>query len=219
MPPAVAQGRVVFGTHDGRVIAARTSDGVVVWTRELHGCIASSPRFARASSTSAGRAPRLRQAEGRNGRGRRARPAHGTGALEVRRRERRGEPGDRGEQAVLLGLPEPQGVDRLRDETRTEQARRLELRPGHEDRVEPDAPRATALHRRLRPERLRLRRLERAAQVPDERLRRRHGDARPAEPAQPRPAAIVDRGRLLRDAGGRLSPHLRRRHRRRVLGL
>jgi outer membrane protein assembly factor BamB len=43
MPPAVAQGRVVFGTHDGRVIAARTSDGVVVWTRELHGCIASSP--------------------------------------------------------------------------------------------------------------------------------------------------------------------------------
>ena len=43
MPPAVAQGRVVFGTHDGTVIAARTSDGGVVWSRELHGCIASSP--------------------------------------------------------------------------------------------------------------------------------------------------------------------------------
>jgi outer membrane protein assembly factor BamB len=43
MPPAVAQGRVVFGTHDGTVIAARTSDGAVVWSKELHGCIASSP--------------------------------------------------------------------------------------------------------------------------------------------------------------------------------
>jgi outer membrane protein assembly factor BamB len=43
MPPAVAQGRVVFGTHDGSVIAARTSDGAVVWSTELHGCIASSP--------------------------------------------------------------------------------------------------------------------------------------------------------------------------------
>jgi outer membrane protein assembly factor BamB len=43
MPPAVAQGRVVFGTHDGTVIAARTSDGAVVWSKELHRCIASSP--------------------------------------------------------------------------------------------------------------------------------------------------------------------------------
>jgi outer membrane protein assembly factor BamB len=43
MPPAVAQGRVVFGTHDGTVIAARTSDGVVAWTTAIHGCIASSP--------------------------------------------------------------------------------------------------------------------------------------------------------------------------------
>jgi outer membrane protein assembly factor BamB len=43
MPPAVAHGRIVFGTHDGTVIAARSSDGAVVWTRELHGCIASSP--------------------------------------------------------------------------------------------------------------------------------------------------------------------------------
>ncbi len=43
MPPAVAQGRVVFGTHDGTVIAARTSDGAMVWSTDLHGCIASSP--------------------------------------------------------------------------------------------------------------------------------------------------------------------------------
>ncbi len=43
MPPAVAGGFVVFGTHDGTVIAARTSDGAVVWSADLHGCIASSP--------------------------------------------------------------------------------------------------------------------------------------------------------------------------------
>jgi outer membrane protein assembly factor BamB len=43
MPPAVAQGRVVFGTHDGTVIAARTQDGAIAWSTELHGCIASSP--------------------------------------------------------------------------------------------------------------------------------------------------------------------------------
>ena len=43
MPPAVAQGRVVFGTHDGTVVAARTRDGVVQWSTELNGCIASSP--------------------------------------------------------------------------------------------------------------------------------------------------------------------------------
>ena len=43
MPPAVAQGRVVFGTHDGTVIAARTSDGTIVWSKDLRGCIASSP--------------------------------------------------------------------------------------------------------------------------------------------------------------------------------
>ena len=43
MPPAVAQGRVVFGTHDGRVIAAQSLDGTIEWSTELHGCIASSP--------------------------------------------------------------------------------------------------------------------------------------------------------------------------------
>lgn len=43
MPPAVAQGRLVFGTHDGTVIAARTRDGATLWSTEIHGCIASSP--------------------------------------------------------------------------------------------------------------------------------------------------------------------------------
>jgi outer membrane protein assembly factor BamB len=43
MPPAVSQGRVVFGTHDGLVIAARAQDGAQVWTADIGGCIASSP--------------------------------------------------------------------------------------------------------------------------------------------------------------------------------
>jgi outer membrane protein assembly factor BamB len=43
MPPAVSQGHLVFGTHDGRVIAARTRDGERLWSTDLHGCIASSP--------------------------------------------------------------------------------------------------------------------------------------------------------------------------------
>ena len=43
MPPAVSQGRVVFGTHDGLVIAARVRDGARVWATNLGGCIASSP--------------------------------------------------------------------------------------------------------------------------------------------------------------------------------
>ena len=43
MPPAVAQGHVVFGTHDGTVIAARAADGIVQWSTDLHGCVASSP--------------------------------------------------------------------------------------------------------------------------------------------------------------------------------
>jgi eukaryotic-like serine/threonine-protein kinase len=43
MPPAVSQGRVVFGTHDGMVIAARTQDGRTLWSKNIHGCIASSP--------------------------------------------------------------------------------------------------------------------------------------------------------------------------------
>jgi outer membrane protein assembly factor BamB len=43
MPPAVSQGRVVFGTHDGLVIAARAEDGTRAWTADIGGCIASSP--------------------------------------------------------------------------------------------------------------------------------------------------------------------------------
>lgn len=43
MPPAVSHGRVVFGTHDGVVIAARASDGTRAWTTDIRGCIASSP--------------------------------------------------------------------------------------------------------------------------------------------------------------------------------
>jgi outer membrane protein assembly factor BamB len=43
MPPAVSQGRVVFGTHDGVVIAARALDGTRAWATDIGGCIASSP--------------------------------------------------------------------------------------------------------------------------------------------------------------------------------
>jgi outer membrane protein assembly factor BamB len=43
MPPAISQGILVFGTHDGDVIAARTRDGVRLWSTDLRGCIASSP--------------------------------------------------------------------------------------------------------------------------------------------------------------------------------
>jgi len=43
MPPAVSQGLLVFGNHDGHVIAARTRDGARLWSTDLHGCIASSP--------------------------------------------------------------------------------------------------------------------------------------------------------------------------------
>jgi outer membrane protein assembly factor BamB len=43
MPPAVAQGRIVFGTHDGLVVGARVEDGSEAWSTNLGGCIASSP--------------------------------------------------------------------------------------------------------------------------------------------------------------------------------
>ena len=43
MPPVVAQGRIVFGTHDGLVIATRISDGSQAWVAQLDRCIASSP--------------------------------------------------------------------------------------------------------------------------------------------------------------------------------
>ena len=38
MPPAVAQGRVVFGTHDGTVIGA-DSDGTIVWSAICGLCV------------------------------------------------------------------------------------------------------------------------------------------------------------------------------------
>ncbi len=43
MPPAVARGRVVFGTHDGFVTSFRVSDGAPAWSTSLGGCIASAP--------------------------------------------------------------------------------------------------------------------------------------------------------------------------------
>jgi outer membrane protein assembly factor BamB len=43
MPPVVARGRVVFGTHDGVVIAAHARDGRSAWSTSIGGCIASSP--------------------------------------------------------------------------------------------------------------------------------------------------------------------------------
>jgi outer membrane protein assembly factor BamB len=43
MPPAVSQGRVVFGTHRGLVIAASLLYGTRVWATDIGGCIASSP--------------------------------------------------------------------------------------------------------------------------------------------------------------------------------
>ena len=43
MPPVVAEGRLVFGTHAGVVHAARTRDGARLWQTDLGGCIASSP--------------------------------------------------------------------------------------------------------------------------------------------------------------------------------
>lgn len=43
MPPVVARGLIVFGTHDGRLVASRVKDGRPVWTANVDGCIASSP--------------------------------------------------------------------------------------------------------------------------------------------------------------------------------
>ncbi len=42
MPPVIAEGRLVFGTHDGTIHAASTTDGTPVWETDLGGCIASS---------------------------------------------------------------------------------------------------------------------------------------------------------------------------------
>jgi outer membrane protein assembly factor BamB len=43
MPPAVAEGQAVFGTHDGLVTSFRVADGIPLWTTNIDGCIASAP--------------------------------------------------------------------------------------------------------------------------------------------------------------------------------
>ena len=43
VPPVLAEGRLVFGTHAGALHAVRAEDGVALWRRDLFGCIASSP--------------------------------------------------------------------------------------------------------------------------------------------------------------------------------
>jgi outer membrane protein assembly factor BamB len=43
MPPIVAEGRLVFGTHAGTLHAVHAADGTPLWQIELGGCIASSP--------------------------------------------------------------------------------------------------------------------------------------------------------------------------------
>jgi len=43
MPPVVARGLVIFGTHDGMVIASHVGNGMPAWTVGIGGCIASSP--------------------------------------------------------------------------------------------------------------------------------------------------------------------------------
>jgi outer membrane protein assembly factor BamB len=43
LPPVVAEGRLVFGTHAGALHAVRTEDGASLWRRDMFGCIASSP--------------------------------------------------------------------------------------------------------------------------------------------------------------------------------
>ncbi len=69
MPPAVSQGRVVFGTHDGLVIAARVRDGIRLWSTNLGGCIASSPavRAGIVYIGWSGAAPCSRRKDGRGG--------------------------------------------------------------------------------------------------------------------------------------------------------
>jgi len=43
MPPVVTRGLVIFGTHDGLVIATHVRNGLPAWTSSIGGCIASSP--------------------------------------------------------------------------------------------------------------------------------------------------------------------------------
>ncbi len=220
MPPAVSQGRVVFGTHDGLVIAASARDGTRAWVTDIarvHCVVAGGPRgdrlhrLVRLGTVSRGQGQAWRR--GRPG------PHQRTCPLALQRRERRGEPGDRGRPALLLGLSKPQRIEGVRDEARRGPSRHLEPSPPEQGRLQPVASRPQALHLGLRPARLQLRRLERTAPLEDDCVRGRRGGARPARPSQPRPPQVVDRGRVLRDAGGGLRPRVRRRHRRGLLRL
>jgi len=69
MPPAVSRGRVVFGTHSGRVVAFRLRDGQQLWVSRLGSCIASSPavRDGVVYVGWAGPAPCRREKEGSGG--------------------------------------------------------------------------------------------------------------------------------------------------------
>jgi outer membrane protein assembly factor BamB len=69
MPPSVSRGRVVFGTHSGRVVAFRLSDGKQLWVARLGTCIASSPavRDGVVYVGWAGKAPCSRSKDGHGG--------------------------------------------------------------------------------------------------------------------------------------------------------
>src|SRR5438309_9642499 len=40
LPPALAYGRLYFGTHAGTFIAASAATGAILWRRQLHHCMA-----------------------------------------------------------------------------------------------------------------------------------------------------------------------------------
>src|SRR5207302_5123335 len=46
LPPALAYGRLYFGTHAGTFIAASAVTGAILWRRQLHHCMASTPTVA-----------------------------------------------------------------------------------------------------------------------------------------------------------------------------
>ncbi len=220
MPPAVSQGRVVFGTHDGLVIAARVRDGARVWATNLGGCIASSPAV-RAGIVYIGWSGAAPCGPGKDGRGGLVALGLDTGRVLWRFNAGNVEasPAIVDDMLFFSGFRTRRAsrvyAMRLGDRRRIA----LELRAPDQGRIEPGSARPEALHLRVRQKRLQLRRLERAAEVADDGVRRGRAGARPARSPQPGPATLVVRGRLLRDSGGRLRPRLPRRDRRRVLGI
>ena len=220
MPPAVSQGRVVFGTHDGLVIAARVRDGARVWATNLGGCIASSPAV-RAGIVYIGWSGPAPCGPGKDGRGGLVALGLDTGRVLWRFNAGNVEasPAIVDDMLFFSGFRTPTRVSRVRDEAGRPTSDRLELCAPDQGRIEPGSARPEALHLRVRQEPVQLRRLERAAQVADDGVRRGRAGARPARSPQPGAATLVVRGRLLRDSGGRLRPRVPRRDRRRVLGL